>query len=88
MPVNLAFWSTQDHTVRANLQFQRKYSGKPGFVSRRICTIAVQSFSDNNEYFPDRSYAESRHGNPIQVALHALAREGVRISSQAGHHIR
>jgi hypothetical protein len=32
--------------------------------------------------------AGSRHGNPIQVALHALAREGVCISSPAGHHIR
>src|SRR5215813_5810417 len=29
----------------------------------------------------------SRHGNPIQVALHALAREGVYISRWAWHNV-
>ena len=40
------------------------------------------------DYVPPALNAGSRHGNPIQVALHALAREGVCISSPAGHHIR
>lgn len=37
---------------------------------------------DNNRAGP-----LSRHGNPIQVALHALAREGVYISSRAGRNV-
>jgi len=40
------------------------------------------------DYLRPALNAGSRHGNPIQVALHALAREGVCISSPAGHHIR
>src|SRR5580765_8381784 len=39
-------------------------------------------------FFSSLLNAGSRHGNPIQVALHTLAREGVCISSPAGHHIR
>jgi len=38
-------------------------------------------------YLPPALNVGSRYGNPIQVALHALAREGVCISSPAGHHI-
>jgi hypothetical protein len=47
---------------------------------------AVVAIIDN--YLPPALNAGSRHGNPIQVALHALAREGVCINSPAGHHIR
>lgn len=39
------------------------------------------------DYVPPALNAGSRHGNPIQVALHALAREGVYIRSGARNNV-